>query len=72
MTKQQSVFIDLDEVTATYESDLVDKLRNFGVGGELFETATLTLRPGAKYVRFEIVDAQGYKAWSNPYDLANL
>jgi hypothetical protein len=38
MTKQQSVFIDLDEVTATYESDLVDKLRNFGVGGELFET----------------------------------
>ncbi|MDA0709580.1 MAG: CehA/McbA family metallohydrolase [bacterium] len=46
---------------------------SFGVeyhkGGQLFEKATFNLRPGAKSVRFEIVDPQGYKAWSNPYDL---
>lgn len=40
--------------------------------GNAFETATFTLRPGAKYVRFEIVDEMGNKAWSNPYDLLNL
>jgi len=40
--------------------------------GTLFETATFTLRPGAKYVRFEIVDAKGNKAWSNPYDLKDI
>jgi len=35
-----------------------------------FEEATFKLRPGAKWVRFEIVGPDGSKAWSNPMDLA--
>jgi len=38
-------------------------------GGKLFETATFTLRPGSKHVRFEIIAPNGDKAWSNPFDL---
>ena len=38
--------------------------------GELFGEATFDLRPGTRIVRFEIVDAAGIKAWSNPFDLS--
>jgi hypothetical protein len=38
MTQNGPVTIDLDEVTESYETDLVDKLRQFGVEGDLFET----------------------------------
>jgi hypothetical protein len=41
-------------------------------GGALFETATFALRPNARWVRFEVVGAQGNKAWSNPFDLASV
>ena len=41
-------------------------------GGALFESATFKLRPGAKYVRFEIIGPNGDKAWSNPFDLTTL
>jgi len=34
-----------------------------------FEEATFALRPGAKWVRFEVVGPDGSKAWSNPVDL---
>lgn len=40
--------------------------------GTLFERATFRLRPGARWVRFEVVGPDGSKAWSNPYDLTNL
>ena len=40
--------------------------------GELFETATFALRANARWVRFEVVDARGQKAWSNPFDLTGL
>ncbi|MGA1198215.1 MAG: PHP domain-containing protein [Candidatus Latescibacterota bacterium] len=60
-SKAQRIFAVCDSYGVEYHT-----------GGKLFETATFTLRPGAKYVRFEIVDAKGYKAWSNPYDLTRL
>ncbi|MGY8824123.1 MAG: CehA/McbA family metallohydrolase [Candidatus Latescibacterota bacterium] len=41
-------------------------------GGELFETATFALRPNARWVRFEVVDQYGNKAWSNPFDLSGV
>jgi hypothetical protein len=34
-----------------------------------FKEATFTLRPNARWVRFEIIDPEGSKAWSNPFDL---
>ncbi len=40
--------------------------------GALFETATFALRANARWVRFEIVDDRGRKAWSNPFDLTAL
>ena len=40
--------------------------------GELFETATFPLRANSRWVRFEIVDQRGLKAWSNPFDLTGL
>ena len=40
--------------------------------GTLFETATFALRANARWVRFEIVDDRGRKAWSNPFDLTAL
>jgi hypothetical protein len=38
-------------------------------GGNLFTQATFALRKNAKWVRFEIIDATGNKAWSNPFGL---
>ncbi len=38
MTQDKPITIDLDEVTESYETGLVDKLRQFGVEGDLFET----------------------------------
>jgi len=36
---------------------------------ETFEEATIRMRPGALWVRFEIIGPDGSKAWSNPFDL---
>ena len=60
-SEAQRIFAVCDSYGVEYHED-----------GELFETATFTLRPGAKYVRFEIVDPIGNKAWSNPYDLLGI
>ena len=38
MTQIEPITINLDEVIESYETGLVDKLRQFGVGGDLFET----------------------------------
>jgi len=35
----------------------------------LFEEATIRLRPGGRWVRFEVIGPDGSKAWSNPFDL---
>lgn len=40
--------------------------------GELFEEATFQVRPNARWVRFEVIGADGLKAWSNPFDLTSL
>ena len=40
--------------------------------GKTFEEATFDLRAGTKLVRFEIIAPDGWKAWSNPYDLTSL
>jgi len=40
--------------------------------GETFEAATFTLTANARYVRFEVIDPRGEKAWSNPFDLTTL
>lgn len=37
-----------------------------------FEEATFTLRPNARWVRFEIIGPDGSKAWSNPFDLKKI
>ncbi len=37
--------------------------------GKPFTRATLTLRPRARWVRFEVIGTDGTKAWSNPFDL---
>lgn len=34
-----------------------------------FDEATFALRPGAEWVRFEVVAPDGSKAWSNPFSL---
>lgn len=39
--------------------------------GGTFEEAAFTLRPNARWVRFEIIAPDGTKAWSNPMDLEN-
>ena len=38
MTQNEPITINLDEVIESYETGLVDKLRQFGVEGDLFET----------------------------------
>ena len=40
--------------------------------GDTFESATFTVRPNARWVRFEVIGPQGEKAWSNPFDLTGL
>lgn len=40
--------------------------------GSAFTTATIPVRSHANWVRFEVVDATGAKAWSNPFDLTVL
>jgi hypothetical protein len=40
--------------------------------GGTFEQATMTLRPNACWVRFEIIAPDGAKAWSNPMDLVSV
>jgi hypothetical protein len=40
--------------------------------GKSFERATFTLRPNARWARFEVVGPDGAKAWSNPFDLTGL
>ena len=41
-------------------------------GGEIFTEASFSLRPDARWVRFEIIGPEGNKAWSNPYDLSTI
>ena len=53
-------------VCNTYGTDYRDP------DGKTFEEATFPLRPGARWVRFEVIDPQGEKAWSNPFDLTHL
>lgn len=53
----------LSAVCSTYGTDYRTPDRS------LFQDATLTLRPGAAWVRFEVIAADGEKAWSNPFDL---
>lgn len=40
--------------------------REGSVDGELITRATFPLLPGASYLRVEVTDARGRKAWSNP------
>ena len=40
--------------------------------GDIFEEAVFTLRPKARWVRFEVMGPEGEKAWSNPFDLTEL
>ena len=40
--------------------------------GKTFESATYTLRPNARWARFEVIGPDGSKAWSNPFDLTGL
>jgi hypothetical protein len=42
------------------------------VTDDTFEEATFTLRPNARWVRFEIIGPDGSKAWSNPFDLKKI
>ena len=53
-------------VTAVH--DVVGK--EYHEHGETFEEAVWTLRPKARWVRFEVMGPEGEKAWSNPFDLA--
>lgn len=52
-------------VCSTYGTQYYDP--NVGT----FEEATFALRPGAEWVRFEVVGPDGSKAWSNPIDLTD-
>lgn len=40
--------------------------------GNTFDNATFSLRPNARWTRFEIVGPDGRKAWSNPFDLTKV
>ena len=40
--------------------------------GSTFEEATFPLRPGSRWVRFEVIGPDGRKAWSNPRDLSEV
>ncbi len=40
--------------------------------GKTFEKARFSLRPNARWVRFEVIAPDGSKAWSNPFDLTGL
>lgn len=44
----------------------------YRTGNGTFDNATFTVRPNARWVRFEIIGWDGSKAWSNPYDLTSL
>ena len=46
--------------------------REYREPGKTFETATFTLRPNARWVRFEVIGPDGSKAWSNPFNLTGL
>jgi hypothetical protein len=41
-------------------------------GRKTFAETTFTLRPDVRWVRFEVIDPDGFKAWSNPFDLTSL
>ena len=41
MDKQDRIVIDLDRLIESYETDLVDKLRHFGLEADIFETVSL-------------------------------
>ena len=41
-------------------------------GNGTFDSATFTIRPNARWARFEIIGPDGTKAWSNPFDLTTL
>lgn len=45
---------------------------NYDEQGETFEQCTMALRATNQWVRFEILSADGTKAWSNPLDLNAL
>ena len=71
---------DRTQVEATVSSSPAQRIAavsdSFGTEyhqhGALFETATFALRANARWVRFEIIDERGQKAWSNPFDLTAL
>ena len=42
---------------------------DYWLEGETFETATLAIADDSKWVRIEVVDPQGRKAWTNPVAL---
>jgi hypothetical protein len=44
----------------------------YRTGNGTFDSATFTVRPNARWVRFEIVGPDGTKAWSNPFDLTGI
>ena len=46
--------------------------KEYRENGRTFEKATFTLRPNARWTRFEVVGPDGRKAWSNPFDLTKL
>ncbi len=45
---------------------------SYQTSGRTFEQATFTLRPDARWVRFEVIAPDGAKAWSNPFDLLQV
>jgi hypothetical protein len=45
---------------------------HFCLPGSTFTEAVFDLEPGIRWVRFEIIAADGAKAWSNPFDLTAL
>jgi len=38
-------------------------------GGDTFEECTFAIRANSRWARFEVIGPDGYKAWSNPFDL---
>ncbi len=55
MTENESLLIDLDEITENYASGLVDQLRQFGVGYDILETWVPDPNPAKSIVN--LVDA---------------
>ena len=60
-SEAQRIFAVSDKTGAEYQEK-----------GEIFTEATFPVRPGAQWVRFEVVGPNGAKAWSNPFDLTEL